>query len=98
MEFIDIKEEAVIMYVENLGDIVVDFLLPELHLAVEYQGENHYFDQLWYGNVSSQTQADVMKAAICATSGISLVEIPYWGQLNQNTLHLVISRLNKAKC
>ena len=62
----------------------LDIWIPEISLAVEYQGEQH-FETFWKGAVDlteSQTlestqRRDEEKRKACLSKGITLVEIPY---------------------
>lgn len=55
-----------------------DLFVPELYLALEYQGEQHYEDVS--PRMKSQAywkQMDAEKMALCGRNGITLVEIPW---------------------
>ena len=62
----------------------LDIWIPDLSLAVEYQGEQHY-EKFWRGNFEtndsqsfeSQIKRDEEKRKSCIDNGIILIEIPY---------------------
>jgi len=56
-------------------DLLVETTVP---IALEYQGEYHYFDMLAFGEREVFDQSDPMKAAQCGFQMKSLVEVPYW--------------------
>jgi hypothetical protein len=51
--------------------------VPELSLALEYQGESHYKDNI-FGSSERRSHCDLEKKEMCAKYGITLVEIPHW--------------------
>ena len=59
----------------------LDGLNPELRLAFEYQGPQHYRVLLPFkmdaGRLESSQRRDEQKRLLCAAHGISLLEIPY---------------------
>jgi len=59
----------------------LDLYIEELSTAVEYQGEQHYFDVTVYGQRDMFFEKDVDKALACAIGGIRYVEVPYWAEL-----------------
>eukprot|EP01126_Amoeba_proteus_P062281 TRINITY_DN8440_c0_g2_i1.p1 TRINITY_DN8440_c0_g2~~TRINITY_DN8440_c0_g2_i1.p1 ORF type:complete len:587 (-),score=81.09 TRINITY_DN8440_c0_g2_i1:266-2026(-) len=75
----------------------LDIWVPEYNLALEYQGEQHYFDiHEAYGpngTTAMYKERDLKKKIACAEKGITLVEIPYWwdGQEESlaSTLHVL---------
>jgi len=52
--------------------------------AVEYQGEQHFYDTRNYGESVVYKQRDEEKAAACARNGVALIEVPYWVPLHQS--------------
>jgi len=56
----------------------LDIYLPDLNLAFEYQGAQHYEQLDVYGDVKQRMSRDSDKADRCAALGISLVAIPHW--------------------
>ena len=61
--------------------IELDILIPSLLLAFEYQGEQHYKDH-FFGKINQRNQIDQEKKLICNQIGITLIEIPYWNDLD----------------
>ena len=59
----------------------IDFFYPQLKLAIEYQGIQHYSPTTFLHNISSHEQRfafDQQKSHLCKEKGITLVTIPYW--------------------
>lgn len=65
-------------YTMTQAHITVDIWIPDVGIGFEYQGEVHYFDTEWYGVANNIAHRDFEKAFVCATQGITLVEVPYW--------------------
>lgn len=72
----------------------VDVWLPELHLALEYQGQHHYRDHYLFGAHSVAEVRDRVKAAACRAQGLDLVPVPYWwdGRLRSLAATLRLTR------
>jgi len=57
----------------------VDAYIPALDLAIEYQGEHHYYDNhAATGVAMTYTIRDEEKSRQCQELGICIVPIPYW--------------------
>jgi len=70
-----------------------DVFLPKLHLALEYQGLQHYQDVHVYSPQKLYMERDIAKRRACIGAGISLVEIPYWWDDNKDSLAATISEV-----
>lgn len=73
----------------------LDFYVPDLELAFEYQGAQHY--SATYQNTISlpaQKKKDEEKRQACKQHGITLVEIPYWFD---GTVDTLISTIHKQR-
>lgn len=56
-----------------------DFFIPDYNLAIEYQGEQHFYDTHWFNEDLNSTQKrDIVKRDYCKENNIELLEIPYW--------------------
>jgi hypothetical protein len=55
-----------------------DVFLPTLALALEYQGETHYFSSHTFGQASNRQRIDAIKQAFAKERGITLIPIPFW--------------------
>jgi hypothetical protein len=64
--------------------------LPQLSLALEYQGETHYFSSHTFGNASSRQRADLLKVNFASEMGITLIPIPFWWDKSSNSLAATI--------
>jgi len=64
----------------------VDIFIPSLSLAIEYHGIQHYQSTSFYGSHEKQQIIDESKRILCRSIGISLIEIGYWWDYEQNTL------------
>jgi hypothetical protein len=61
------------------GDqIKLDVFIPDLLLAFEYQGEQHFIDKYQLGPQWIYQRRAAEKRSACSTAGIRLVEVPYW--------------------
>eukprot|EP01124_Arcella_intermedia_P028556 TRINITY_DN5828_c0_g1_i1.p1 TRINITY_DN5828_c0_g1~~TRINITY_DN5828_c0_g1_i1.p1 ORF type:complete len:460 (+),score=82.67 TRINITY_DN5828_c0_g1_i1:14-1393(+) len=57
---------------------LVDFYIPGLKLAIEYQGEQHYFNFTKWVGLEAQRVRDAEKRIVCHENGLKLVHVPYW--------------------
>eukprot|EP01126_Amoeba_proteus_P062279 TRINITY_DN8440_c0_g1_i18.p1 TRINITY_DN8440_c0_g1~~TRINITY_DN8440_c0_g1_i18.p1 ORF type:complete len:473 (-),score=86.32 TRINITY_DN8440_c0_g1_i18:2687-4105(-) len=81
----------------NIQNMELDIWVPEYNLALEYQGEQHYFDvHEAYGpngTTAMYKERDLKKKQACFENGITLVAVPYWWDGQQeslaSTLHLL---------
>ena len=56
----------------------LDIYFPELRLAFEYQGAQHYEQLRVYGDSRKRMESDVDKAVLCKRHGITLIAVPFW--------------------
>ncbi len=64
-----------------------DIFMPQVAVAVEYQGEQHYHPVPLLGNITAaQAINDQNKRAACEEHGITLIEIPYWWDRRRESL------------
>ena len=64
----------------------LDVFVPELRLAFEYQGVQHYQQLPVYGNLTTRVSRDEGKAAQCSALGITLIAVPFWWDKNRPSL------------
>jgi len=57
--------------------MTVDIMLKDWNVALEYQGEGHFFDLDVY-RASQALDIDAEKAVRCGFKEITLIEVPYW--------------------
>ena len=73
-----------------------DFFLPELNVAIEYQGEQHYFEKPkgFYSqeDIENLRERDKIKKEYCLNNQIKFVEIPYYDleKLNEEYIKEVV--------
>lgn len=67
---------------ETNSRLYVDFYLPELRIAIEYDGKQHftYSNSGWnnYNNFLIGHKRDEIKNTFCKKEKIALIRIPYW--------------------
>lgn len=73
-------------YTKSGEHIELDIYLPNERLAFEYQGEYHFHDIFNLGDLWLRQQRDREKRTTCEEHGITLVEVPYWWDLNPSSL------------
>ncbi len=61
------------------GRLELDIYIPELALAFEYQGEQHYFDPMII-------ERDCIKVELCLQEKVQLVHVPYGWKNNLGEL------------
>jgi len=74
-------------------NLVFDFYIPHLNLAIEYDGIQHFKPINYFGGqkaFESQTKRDNQKDEYCKKNNIHLLRIPY----NQDIEKLLISHIN----
>lgn len=71
--------------------VELDIFIPELSIAIEYQGPQHYTTlPKCFGSHSALLERDNDKRMVCASSGITLIEVPYtWDLTRDSVLKLV---------
>jgi hypothetical protein len=52
--------------------------LPQLSLALEYQGEHHYLPTDLFGGLPVYQRRDQSKRKFASQFGITLISIPFW--------------------
>jgi hypothetical protein len=71
----------------------LDAFFPELMLAFEYQGEQHYTPvEPWGGEeaLKRTIKRDTEKRALCSSHGILLVEVPFtWNRVDEHLLQII---------
>lgn len=65
----------------NKEKLRFDYYLPDYNLLIEYQGQQHYSAQTFFGGeekFKQQKKYDNIKKEYCKKHGYKLIEIPYW--------------------
>lgn len=81
---------------ENLE---LDMYNPELRLACEYNGQQHYKFNKWMhkgssSNFQNQQYRDIMKRDLCHKNNINLIEVPYTVKIHEIE-SFIINKLQK---
>ena len=66
--------------------MTIQVFLPHLSLALEYQGETHYFSSHIFGKASTRQRADEIKQNFAKQMGITLIPIPFWWDKSSKSL------------
>jgi hypothetical protein len=66
----------------------LDIYYPDLSLALEYQGEQHFKDS--FGNLQIQQIRDKEKQEACKKQGITLIPVPFWWDTKEKSLAATI--------
>jgi len=67
-----------LLYTSTQRRMELDIYLPSLSLAFEYQGQQHFHTNSFFGDVTPKIVKDKEKMQKCKKLGITLVEVPYW--------------------
>ena len=82
-----------------LGGLELDIHVPELHLAFEYQGQQHYHPVAAWGGaeaLASVQERDRRKAAACAARHVMLVAIDYTEPLTEDHVRARVACARQA--
>eukprot|EP01127_Copromyxa_protea_P019978 TRINITY_DN6596_c0_g1_i1.p1 TRINITY_DN6596_c0_g1~~TRINITY_DN6596_c0_g1_i1.p1 ORF type:complete len:469 (+),score=66.18 TRINITY_DN6596_c0_g1_i1:181-1407(+) len=82
---------------EHKKSMEIDLWIPDHNLAIEYQGEHHYHENLGveaFGLENNENCTysfrDSQKEASCKAAGINLVLVPYWWDGKQESLENIL--------
>jgi len=78
------------------NEIELDIFVPGKNVALEYQGERHYFDIETYGQQEKSLGIDSEKALGCGLRAVTLIEVPYWWKAGKATLLSTLSQFTMA--
>ena len=73
----------------------LDFWIPQWNIAIEYQGEHHYYDVYHVSVRWRQKHRDEEKRMICLSRGITLIEVPYRWDFERSSLIATIRKERK---
>ncbi len=76
-----------------LGQQRLDVFVPDLKLAIEYQGEQHYFPlEHWGGEqgLEDRQAMDKAKREACSKAGITLIEWSYKTPITEETVQAAL--------
>ncbi|EGG14005.1 hypothetical protein DFA_11766 [Cavenderia fasciculata] len=75
----DYRNLSQLRYQESTGaGFQLDFFIPRLQLAFEYQGKQHFQDTSLFGDYKIYHDRDVEKRLECKKHGIHIIDVPYW--------------------
>ena len=75
-------------YSDTKSPVQLDVYIPSLNLAFEYQGEQHYNQNLF--SDERIRQRDEEKRQLCKHAGITLIEVPYtWNKEKDSIVELI---------
>jgi hypothetical protein len=87
------------MNTETGKPLELDLYNPELKIAVEYSGEQHYryipYFHKTYQHFVKQKERDELKRELCKKNGICLIEVPYNVENIKNFLIYELKKNNK---
>ena len=90
-----IKEYHININSEDISFIRFDFYLPDLKLAIEYDGEQHFMPVSRFGGEEQFLRIqkrDKFKNEYCKNNNITLIRIPYYEKDNiTNIIHEILS-------
>lgn len=66
----------------NTRKFIVDFFIPELNMAIEFNGDSHY-------RKGSVLYRDKLLEEYCKKESIRLIDIPYWLQMDDRVFSLL---------
>jgi hypothetical protein len=72
--------------------LTLQIYIPSLHLAIEYQGQTHYYTTSVYGSAAARQKSDNRKQEIAVNEGISLIQIPFWWDKSSQSLTATIRK------
>jgi len=75
-------------------NIELDIWIPELNIAFEYHGHQHFRDA-FNKDLVEQRKRDQLRREQCSKVGITLIEIPYWWDNNEESLLATILQSSK---
>jgi hypothetical protein len=73
--------------------IELDYYIPDLSLAFEFHGSQHYGDVHTVEQSDKRSQTDLRKAEVCKAAGVTFIEIPYWLDLSTDKVAKLIHKL-----
>jgi hypothetical protein len=70
-------------YPDSNANMELDIYCPNIRLALEYNGEQHYGHSDLFGSDRFQWERDRHKQLACESQGISLIRVPYWWKFDK---------------
>jgi hypothetical protein len=85
---LDVVEQVQIGHLPDSHQrLELDVYVPELNLALEYQGQQHYWDGMYqHHSANVQSFRDQLKRQACRQFGIKLIQVPFWWNGDRNSI------------
>jgi hypothetical protein len=81
-----------LLYSNTNASMQFDVYIPSLAIAIEYQGQQHYYEHYLWGALDLQKKKDEEKRQACKKNGITLIEIPFWWDGRSNSLEATLHK------
>ena len=89
----------------------LDVFVPDLNLAFEYQGQQHYIQSQVYGinftfsrsniipsaPLKQRSKMDIEKEEACKQIGIRLLHVPFWWDGKEESLAKIMSQAQQTQ-
>ncbi len=85
---------------EWLGRMRLDIYLPELNLAIEHQGEQHYRPIAAFGGDRAHSrllERDTLKRQLCQQHGVTVIDVRFDAPISKAALQQRLSRFIAPK-
>jgi hypothetical protein len=79
-------KHPLLKYSSSNTSIELDIFLPEISLALEYHGTQHFQHNSLFGECDERILRDQQRRKFCKESGITLIEVPYWWDKSKDSL------------
>jgi very-short-patch-repair endonuclease len=76
----------------DIHNLIYDFYLPDKNICIEYNGEQHYNVNVFFGGIKrlkDQQKKDKIKEEYCKNNGIKLIKIKYDDKIEEKLNFLV---------
>jgi hypothetical protein len=81
-----------LVYSDTQCTMELDIYVPSLSFALEYQGQQHYHPSYFWSPLERQREKDREKMEACSRKDITLIQIPYWWDRKEESLHATLHK------